>query len=171
MTVFGAWARKHNHTLRSGAAIGMDSWFERVWGQSKEIYIPRDAYKPDPNSSKRRYHGVDGAIAHDDQGELARAEKIARRIHPNWKAMGSGGKALHTRNVFQVLGTSLDLPSDIIVYYAKFDADGMGIMGGTRTAVMLAREYNIPEFNLILPDDIDRLLAYMDNYNERTTKG
>lgn len=168
MIVFCGWAKRHGHTLRSGSAVGMDSWFERLWGQSKEIYIASNGYRPDKNSHIRRYHGVNGAVAHNDASDLSRAERIARRIHPNWKAMKSGGKALHTRNVFQVLGTALDLPSDIIVYYAKFNAEGNEVTGGTRTAVMLAREHNIPEFNLILPDDIDRLLAYMDAYDEHS---
>lgn len=166
MKAFVIWANKHNHTLRSGSAVGMDSWFERDWSGPKEIYIPKPVYKPDKNRNIWRRHGVDGAIAHDDPIDLKRAEAIARRIHPNWKAMGPIGKALHTRNVFQVLGTSIDLPSDIIVYYAKFDADGTSVTGGTRTAVMLAREHNIPEYNLILPDDRVRLLDFMDTYDE-----
>jgi hypothetical protein len=166
MLLFCRWASARGATLRSGSAVGMDSWFERLWTGPKEIYIPRETYKPDRQSPVVRRDGVDGAIALRDDARGARASSMARSIHPAWNAMGVAGKQLHTRNVFQVLGFDLNEPSDLIVYYANYDSDGIGIVGGTRTAVMLARQYNIPEYNLILPDDIDRLLNFMETYDD-----
>lgn len=163
--LFTDWCNRHNHTLRSGGAEGMDLWFERCWTGPKSIYIAWEGFEPYKGAT-RRYHGVDGAVNPENFANYARARTIAQRVHPKWSAMKRGGKSLHSRNVYQVLGDDLASPSDIIVYYAKIDGDS--VSGGTRTAVELSREYNIPEFNLILPDHIDRLLDYMEAYDNAT---
>lgn len=166
MRVFCHWANQRQAILRSGAAIGMDQWFERLWTKANtEIYIHQNGCKPDRTKNLRRWHDGVNTFAFDlmDPVLTAQAMSVARRIHPNWKACGNVARALHARNIMQVLGRNLDDPSDIIVYYAKLTDDG-SVSGGTRTAVMLAREHNIPEFNLLLPDDIDRLLEFMETH-------
>lgn len=160
MLIFCNWASERGYTLRSGGAIGMDSWFERLWYGPKEIFIPSATFSPDGGSTWR-CHGVSSAIYVEHSYTNARAVKIAREIHPAWNAMSRRGKELHTRNVYQVLGEYLDNPSDIIIYYAKMDNECKSVVGGTRTAVELARRNNILEFNLMLPDDITRLFDYM----------
>lgn len=157
MRLFCLIATTMGWTLRSGGAIGMDMWFERLWNANKEIYIHKERVG-------RRLHGVDGAI-YVDGWNKAMAQTMALAIHPNPKALKRKGNedalALHTRNIFQVLGANLDNPSDIIVYYAKFDEDGIEIKGGTRTAVVLGKQKQINHFNLILPDERTRLQDYL----------
>lgn len=159
MRIFCYFAVKMGWRLRSGGAIGMDQWFERLWDDNKEIYI----HEPRVG---RRVHGENGAI-HIDDYRADQAKKIALGIHPNPKALKPDGVALHTRNIFQVLGENLDNPSDIIVYYAKFDDDGAEITGGTRTAVVFGKQQQINHFNLILPDERTRLIEYVGQEYDR----
>lgn len=139
----------------------MDSWFENLWNCNKEIYL----HKPQVGS---RIDGKNGAI-HVDGYRAIKAKEIAMAIHPNPKALKPDGVKLHTRNIFQVLGENLDNPSDIIVYYAKFDDDGEEITGGTRTAVVLGKQRQINHFNLILPDERTRLIEYVGQEYDRFT--
>lgn len=159
MRIFCHFAVKMGWLLRSGGAIGMDSWFESLWNSNKEIYI----HKPCVDN---RRAGVDGAI-YIGVGRVNKAKEIALGIHPNPKALKPTGVALHTRNIFQVLGENLDDPSDIIVYYAKFDNTGEEITGGTRTAVVLGKQKQINHFNLILPDERTRLIEYVGQEYDR----
>lgn len=142
----GEAAALHGWVLRSGGAHGMDSLFEAGWGVQKEIYIPWPGFNG-------RTHGVDGAIDVTDPTILRNAAVVARQIHPSWNSLKPGGKALHTRNVFQVLGEFMHTPSDICIYYAPIDYTG-SVKGGTRTAVQLCKTRGIPTYNLMMTDDI-----------------
>ena len=51
---------------------------------------------------------------------------------------------LHTRNVFQVLGPSLDSPSEFLLCWA---ADGEA-SGGTGQALRIAATHSVPVYNL-----------------------
>lgn len=141
--------------LRSGGAKGADLFFELRWKGPKEIYIPWNGFN-------RRQHAVDGAIVVDDELILQLASCKAAEIHPRWKRVTNEGKALHTRNVFQVLGATLMQPSDICVYWA--DETGGDVSGGTRTAVMLCRERNIPTYNLAFPAQVQLLQERLSEY-------
>lgn len=159
MRVFCHFATKMGWTLRSGGAAGMDAWFERLWNANKEIYIAWEG-------CFNRRHGVDGAIFIDDQRKNA-AWSLAKQVHPRGNSLKGAAKEFHTRNTFQILGENLDKPSDIVVYYAKFDQDGVEPTGGTRTAVMLGRQHQLNEFNLILPDDRLRLIEFVGQQYEQ----
>lgn len=164
MRVFCYFAVKMGWHLRSGAAIGMDSWFERLWDNNKEIFIAKERI-----SGKR--HGYDGANFIEGPQEVA-AFNIMKHIHPKGSKLKGIAKAMHTRNIFQILGEDLNTPADLIVYYAKFDDEGAEITGGTRTAVVLGKQRGINEFNLILPDERTRLLEYIGKeYDNFTNAG
>ncbi|WYV99132.1 DprA-like DNA recombination-mediator protein [Pseudomonas phage vB_PpuM-Amme-3] len=153
-------------TLRSGAADGADQAFELGWldwhlnARSRpdqhepraELYLPWDGFNK---------HGRDGCFGANIVPELdckitwEKAREIARSIHPAWDSvkkdgtpvMGRGPKALHTRNVYQVLGQTLDEPSRFLVGYAKLDKQG-NPKGGTATAMKLAERYGVTVYNL-----------------------
>ena len=142
------------YTLRSGGADGADYAFWRGACQAysevmAEIYIPWNGFNncgtPNPNIIVAKY-----------LSNWKEAEYIAQGIHPAWDKLSRGAKALHTRNIYQVLGKDLDSPSKFLVCYAKETKDG-NISGGTRTAYVLAKEYNIPCFNLIREDHLKRV--------------
>lgn len=154
MALLAAKLEASGYILRSGAADGADSAFEQgvVNPQNKEIYIAWDGFSG-RYSREVGVHNIQGAILHE-------AEEIAKNLHPAWDRLTQGAKKLHTRNVFQVLGAPLDEPSKFLVCWAPVDKNGEP-KGGTRTSWMLAKEYNIPCFNLNIEEDKQRILKYI----------
>lgn len=139
-------------TLRSGGAEGADTAFEEA-STRKEIYIPWDGYNDRETDLRTVFRLSDG----DYEG----ARQIASTIHPNWNRLSNGVKCLHARNVYQVLGLTLDMPSKFLVCYAPTGWDHE-VIGGTRTAVVLAQEWGIPVFNIHYVKDSTRLLKFLE---------
>lgn len=168
MTRVGRYLASEGHTLRSGKAAGADLAFQ-IGVENfcyfvdisfddlilAEIYIPWSNF----NSDRDDISSVWDVLVTDKQ-IIANAEEIASRIHPAWDKCSQGAKKLHTRNVYQVLGATLDKPSDFVICYAKVDKSGK-VMGGTATAVNLAKEYEIPVFNLFVDGDLDKLRKFL----------
>lgn len=136
LKVMGNLAKKlatEGWTLRSGGAVGADTAFERGAISvcgHKEIYRPEDADK--------------------------RALEMASTIHPAWNRCSDYVKKLHARNCFQVLGRDLNTPSSFLVCWTKGGED----IGGTRTAIVLARRNNIEVLNLGIDKQLDRVIYY-----------
>lgn len=131
--------------LRSGGARGADSAFE--WGVhlfakqpfSKQIFYAEDADLAYPTPRKESAH------------------KMASDIHPAWHRCSEFARNLHARNCFQVLGINLDTPSQFLVCWTP---DGEEV-GGTRTAIKLAQNSNIPVFNLGSPNGLKELTKWV----------
>lgn len=124
------------YILRSGGADGADEAFQNGCDNvngSKEIYIPWRGFN---NSASQLY-----TISED-------AFLLASTIHPAWDKLSQGAKKLHARNVYQVLGPNLSDPVDLLICWTKNGKD----IGGTRTAIVLARQYNIRIINLAIED-------------------
>lgn len=131
------WLGARGWALRSGGAGGADSAFEQgatQAGGAREIYLP--------------WRGFNGSasplfsLAND-----AAAAQIAERIHPAWDRLSQGARKLHARNIYQVLGMNLATPSKFLLCWTPDALD----KGGTRTAIVLAREHAIPVFNFADP--------------------
>jgi hypothetical protein len=123
-------------TLRSGGADGADTAFEcgaRKAEGTMEIYLP--------------WVGFNGRSSHFTRPSDA-AYDIASEIHPAWFKCSRGAKALHARNCHQILGMDLNSPSSFVVCWTP----GGKLVGGTRTALVLASLNNIPVFNLFNHD-------------------
>lgn len=116
-------------TLRSGGAPGADKAFERGVRdpENKQILMPGDA-SPE-------------------------AEEIASRIHPAWDRCNEYARNCHGRNVMQLLGQTLQAPSEFVIAWTPGGED----IGGSRTVLVLARQYKIPTYNLAHAED-ERLL-------------
>lgn len=131
------------YTLRSGHAEGADWAFERgaasVQGSKAEIYLPWKSFNK--NLPIVPWHTP---ISYHDR----RAEDIAAKFHPKWQYLKRGAKLLHSRNVHQILGATLDNRVDFVVCWTP---RGLG-MGGTGQAIRIARHYNIPVVDLGDPD-------------------
>jgi hypothetical protein len=135
--------------LRSGHAVGSDQAFEAGVKNlsNSEIYLPGSL-----RSGEQEHAGM---IFPDELGDRwLDAVEIAKKLHPYWEAPGMlsynhYGQRAHTRNVFQVLGKDLRTPSDLLICTALWDEYGKSVRGGTATAVRLAKQYDIPVFNLI----------------------
>ncbi len=159
MCVFAKKAANLGWVLRSGGAGGADIAFQSGVSISEEpdrgdIYVPWKGFQ--------NYQGTEPMIKIASQFEnWPEAEKIAARVHPAWDKCSKGAKALHTRNVYQVLGDSLATPSKFLLCWAQVDRQGVP-KGGTRTAWMLAVEHDVATYNLHDPATYDRISAWVN---------
>jgi len=132
-------------TLRSGGANGADLAFElgcdKVGGK-KEIYLPW-----------RGFNGSRSPLFLEGK-DCERAEEVASRFHPKWDVLSAGAKKMHTRNVFQVLGLGLNIPSKVVVCYTK---GGTG-QGGTGQAIRVAKAYKVPIIDMGDYEDVDEAI-------------
>jgi hypothetical protein len=126
---------KRGYVLRSGHAIGADSAFERGAGRDAQIFLPAAGWR-----------GSASAFHPDTFGDelWGRARTIAAAHHPAFAGVSAFVQALHTRNVFQVLGCSLDSPAEFVLCWT---ADGEA-SGGTGQALRIAATYSVPVYNL-----------------------
>jgi len=137
MTAFARVLGMSGLTLRSGAAPGTDTAFERGCDEvsgKKEIYLPREGFQG-------RCSSEPGCLM---TGQCKRARLIASEIHPMWSNCDDRSIEFHTRNVHQVLGEFLDVP---VLFIITWTPRGIAF-GGTRTAILLGRRYHVPTFNL-----------------------
>ncbi len=134
---------EQNYILRSGGADGADLAFENGCLGNKEIYLPWKGFN---NNNSPLYNITKEAM------------ELASQIHPAWSRLSFGAKKLHSRNCFQVMGQNLNSPSNLLICWTK---DGKDV-GGTRTAIILARQNNIPVYNLAIKEDLDKLMDFIN---------
>lgn len=154
MVRVGQVLAREGWTLRSGGADGSDTAFEEGATEgrgARDIYIAWEGFND--------LFSEDGYIVSTDLLTLRRAEEIASQIHPAWDSCSRGAKGLHTRNVFQVLGSNLDIPSKFLICWAPVKK-GV-IQGGTATAYHLARQNGVECFNLHNPDTKERIEEWL----------
>lgn len=108
-----------------------------------------------------------GFNGHADTGFYPTEEHIdtASQIHPAWASLKDGPRALHSRNVGQVLGADLRTPVSFVLAYTadgcETEATRTKDTGGTATAIVLADIMRIPVFNLANPDARDRFVSHV----------
>ncbi len=129
--------------LRSGGAIGCDQWFEAGVPneEDKEIFYSKKC----PPGKDPKFYTVD-----------QKALDLAEKIHPAWHKMEDWGRGLHARNTYQVLGRDHDQPVEFVLCWTLNGA----AEGGTRTAIVLAKQNDIPVFNLGSVTDGDYVMAF-----------
>ena len=125
-----------NYILRSGGAEGADEAFEKGAGDKKIIFIPWPGF----NGSKEKCRPLTSA-----------AMKLAGEFHPGWMHLSYGAKKLHARNVYQILGESLDSPVDFVICWTH----GGKEVGGTAQAIRIAKANRIKVFNLANEEDFN----------------
>ena len=144
---------KRGYVLRSGAADGADTAFEAGCtrsGGKTEIWLPWKGF------NQHRDTGRYPTPAH---------EQLAETLHPAWSSLSRGPRALHARNVGQILGADLATPVSFVVCWTPDgctdEASRSPGTGGTGTAIALAYRTGIPVFNLANPDAYDRLVTHV----------
>lgn len=158
----GARLSCRGYTLRSGGAEGADTAFElgalehlvRSPKQRIDIYLPWDGFE---GRKKSLNYFIPEQVP---QVIWDKAVEIAKDIHPDWSACSKGAKTMHTRNVFQVLGHSLDDPSKFLICWAPVDGKGVP-KGGTATAWKIAKLHGVKCFNINTTFDIFELEDYL----------
>lgn len=181
------WLAGRGYTGRSGSAAGADSAFEQGFNRHESVngvsdYVSFEAYLPWKGFSD--IHEDTVHIVTPELPNYNEAVEIASTIHPTWNRLGRGAKALHARNVYQVLGLDLNTPSCplcglnevqqaqpascVLFCYAQPTKNKQGIVtgvkGGTNTAVQLAMKHNIQIYNFYVPEDIDKVKSMMEKY-------
>ena len=101
------WLTGRGYTGRSGSAIGADSAFEQGFNRHEIVncvsdHVSFEAYLPWNGFSDINEDSIH--IVTPNLPNYNKAVEIASTIHPAWNRLGRGAKALHTRNVYQVLG-------------------------------------------------------------------
>ena len=137
MEAFGAELATCGYILRSGACRGPDQAFERGCdsvGGDKRIYVP--------------WKGYEGVYSEDlpriQIGYTNEALEIAKKYHPNWDALSSGGQTLMARNVHIILGKDLKTSAAFVLCWTQ---NGSG-SGGTGQGIRIARDYMIPVYDM-----------------------
>jgi hypothetical protein len=130
MTDIARTLAEQDYTLRSGAAQGADSAFE-AGATKKEIWLP--------------WLGFNGHTSR--LLPSPEAFEVAREFHPAWDRCSRGARALHARNIHQILGPDLNDPVGMVVCWTR----NGGRSGGTGQALRLATAYSIPIHDLGLP--------------------
>lgn len=128
------------YTLRSGAAEGADKAFEEGCRDSgigeAEIWLPWAGF-----------NGHASKLLPTEEHYL-----MAEQAHPNWGNLSRGARALHARNVGQVLGMDLETPVSFVLCWTPDGCESESTRtrdtGGTGTAITLASRRGIPVFNM-----------------------
>lgn len=138
--------------LRSGGAQGADQAFDSlIPDQSRcEIFIPWRGFNT---------YDETNAVALDDISPACRLKAVGlmAAVHPSVNRLTPTAKKLHTRNVFQVLGADLSTPSKFLICWTPNGE----LVGGTRTAIVLAQRAGIPVFNLANESHLARLRKFI----------
>lgn len=142
MKMMGSILGTRGYVLRTGGAPGADTAFLEgaiFGGGEYELFIPWRGFHKDPTS-----------IVCGDDYQL---QTIAAQFHPTWASLTRGPRALHTRNVAQVLGRNAKDPSSFVLCWTK---GGLG-QGGTGQAIRIAKGYSIPVLDLGKPETLQAL--------------
>lgn len=142
MTKLALILYKYNFILRSGHADGADIAFENGAYNKKEIYIPWKNF----NGSNSTLYNIPN-----------KAFEMAKHIHPTWDRCNIYVKKLHARNICQVLGQDFKTSSKFVICWTP----NAKIIGGTATAINLAKQHNISVFNLANNNIKNKIIEYI----------
>lgn len=135
-------ALANTYGLRTGGAEGADTAFA---DGAIAFGGPVCIYRPEAIRSSKGVVVTWGPPSKE-------AYAVAESVHPAWGSLGDYAKALHARNVHQVLGPKLNAPSEFLVCWtpdgASSEEETSRSTGGTRTAIVVACRNGIPVFNL-----------------------
>jgi len=154
------------YTLRSGAAEGADTAFEKG-ATKKEIFKGFDR-------TGQREINVANEIHPDLQGAMnaSKSKKIKSRLAEGAtqeEAEKSGERSawavqnLMARNTNQIFGVNLDTPVDFVLFWAQEIPGSIRPKGGTGQAVEMARRKGIPTINLADKNWREQLKAVLSN--------
>ncbi len=132
MSRIAQWMAEESWTLRSGGALGADVAFELgcdLAGGRKEIFLPRKLY----NENLSEF--------------FIPPESAFKMIDTLWSDLRHRNalvRSLFARNCQQILGPTLNSPSNLVICWTRNGED----VGGTGKAIQIARMSSIPVINL-----------------------
>ena len=133
-----------NWICRTGTARGSDAAFRTSYETKPtnlEVYAPED-------------------ILNNKYGNADLAKSIVRNYHPCYDRIQCAfSQALLARNVYQILGSDLNTPSEIVFCYTE---NGL-VQGGSAIVLKIAQHYGIPVVNLGNPKHLRAIVNYLNN--------
>jgi hypothetical protein len=153
MTAIAKKLASLGYTCNSGGADGADSAFERGAVVNRQIFLPWDGFNRRTVANMIKLHGEGSYLVPAFNPDLV------RKYHPKPDALSDAGWKFMSRNSYQVLGKDLNTPVEFVLCWTK---DGK-LIGGTSFAIRIAKDYNIPVFNLGTQKSIIEFKEYFRN--------
>ena len=157
--------------LRSGAAPGADSAFERgaiACNGDREIWLPWEGFQGHADTGLyplERHFRFTGE--HHDTWRATLCKGPVAPYIPTWERMKAGTRKLYARNSGQVLGEDLVTPVKFVLCWTpdgcESHADRSLTTGGTGVAISIASGRGIPVFNLFHENALERLKVLLDS--------
>jgi len=148
-------------TLRSGRAQGADQAFEigcDTCHGKKEIFLPWPSFPGKDHLDYPNDPFLEAQVLQLNPTEEALAlcrQQIGPERYDGWP---QSWQKLHGRNMHQVLGSRLDDPNDVVIFWAP-PINAVRVKGGTNTAYQLARDREIKCYNLYHSRDRDEVMS------------
>jgi len=140
-------------TFTSGLCeIGMDGIAQKAYSKAVDLGLAKESqfevYVADQYNIRRSTLPRKHLTIVRNKDLISETERIASEVHPAWDRCNEWARGMHSRNCHQILGYDLQSPVDAVICWTP---DG-AVVGGTATAIRIAMKYNIPVFNLGVPD-------------------
>ncbi|AHY25428.1 hypothetical protein PS2_186 [Serratia phage PS2] len=135
----------------SGGAPGPDEEFLRYYNKAyTRVIIPYNGFN-------NHFTSQEGVFLWDNLSNQAKIKSIikARSVTSYYSNCKPIVQKLFSRNSMQILGLECMDPVDAVFFYAPESKFGK-VSGGTRVAVEIARNANIPTYNLLNKNVYDR---------------
>jgi len=151
MRDIGEWCRKNNIFVRSGHADGADWAFEAGAQEKCIAYLPWKSFNKDL-ISKAALCDV------SREKEMFRAyDQLVDEFHPAPGRLTRGARLLMRRNCCQILGLTLEHPTQAVICWT----DQGGLRGGTAFAMRIAVSRDIPIINMWDVDNYDTVIDFI----------
>lgn len=134
-------------TLYTGGADGADTAF-LAGTQIYKVFMPSHIH------NQRISNRLD-FIDCSDFPNWEEAVQTVYKYHPNPSTLNNFGISLMARNAYCVLGEDLKSPVDFVLCWTPNGRD----IGGTSQALRIARDYNIPIFNLAFDQILKNVIS------------
>jgi len=140
-------------TFTSGLCeLGMDGIAQKAYSKAVDLGLAKESqfevYVADQYNIRRSTLPRKHLAIVRNKDLISETERIASEVHPAWDRCNEWARGMHSRNCHQILGYDLQSPVDAVICWTP---DG-AVVGGTATAIRIAMKYNIPVFNLGVPD-------------------
>lgn len=152
---FGRYAKDMGWCIRSGHAPGADYAFERGCKTNCIVYLPwKNFNHQDPILGIPRVNPLREEVL-----------ELVYKYEPYARDLPDSIKKIKSRNIYQVLGENLNIPSNIVICWTPNGE----IIGGTGLALKVAQDHNITIYNLGVKSNFVSLDKLVEIVNLLTT--
>lgn len=141
------------HTFTSGLCeLGMDGIAQKAFSRAVDLGFAKESqfevYVADEHNIRKSNLPRKHLAQVRNKDLIKQSELLASQVHPAWDKCNDWARGMHSRNCHQILGYDLKSPVDCVITWTP----NGNVVGGTATALKLAMKYDIPIFNLGVPD-------------------